>query len=671
MIRRPANFILSLGLLFLWACPETPPAYRFDKPSQAILLVTLDTTRADRLGQGDEGSATPNLDALARRGMFFTRAYTTVPATLPAHTSILSGTLPVDHTIHENGRYLPPDLKLIAPQLKEAGYQTAAFVSAYPLAARFGLARGFDVYVDPGKRPEKTATETTDDALRYLEAQKGDKLFLWVHYFDPHHPYQPPEPFKSRFADDPYTGEIAYMDREFGRLLAAFEKKFAEVDHHLIVVADHGEGLGEHGERFHGHLLYEGTMKVPLILAGTRLSPSVEEVQVSTMRVRDTIAQFAGQEGSQSLFHSLNHFIFMEAMKPFMQYGWSPQIAMLDGEIKYIRSTDMEIYDLAADPKESNNLAGSFKGNPMISRRMAAFGLPYQSGNNQELSYEERSIFASLGYFTDGAPLKTPRPWLKPADQIELLTQLDQASSLFVGEQYPEAIRVMEQILITDPENRSVLLRLGVAHSLLGREQEALRYFNRVAALAPESVDLRHYVGLHHFRFGQWERAATHLEWVLDRWPDKVEALECLAQIREKTGDSAGALAFYERAAHLKRDPALYIRKGLLCMQNRMTIDAIEAFREAERLAPAEFTHHLELGVCYFSISDYRNARQMLDLVPPDHPGYAMARFKRAQVSVLLKEADAHDQVREALAAANPQTAELIRNDDLLRPYLP
>src|ERR1700737_4441864 len=224
--------------------PETPPV----RPS--ILLVTLDTTRADAV----RPDVAPNFNSIARRGLRFTQAYTPVPQTLSPHCSIMTGLYPAGHGVHENGRYLSNHVPVLAEQLKAGGYRTAAFVSAFALARRFGLGRGFDVYDDqmPETLEERSSKETTDRALAYLARPSSQPVFLWVHYYDPHFPYTPPEPYRTRYAANPYLGEVAAMDEQLGRLLSAFRGA-------IIIVGDHGEGLGEHGEAQHGDLLYQAT----------------------------------------------------------------------------------------------------------------------------------------------------------------------------------------------------------------------------------------------------------------------------------------------------------------------------------------------------------------------------------------------------------------------------
>ncbi|MGB5294440.1 MAG: sulfatase, partial [Thermoanaerobaculia bacterium] len=367
--------LLATGLALLACGSETSESTSsgvrdpnvLEQPS--ILLITLDTTRADALGLEADKVDTPALDALAARGKVFSQAYATAPMTLPAHTSILTGLYPTEHGIRENGRRFADSERLLATRVERLGYKTAAFVSAFPLAAEFGLASGFDHYDDDfgADNAERPANETTDRALVFLKQEGARPLFVWVHYFDPHEPYEPPEPYRSRYPEDPYLGEISFMDRELGRLVEAFEARFDGNPHKILIAGDHGEGLGDHGETLHGNLLYQGVMRVPLMVVGTGISAGQVDQPVSTRRIFDTILDWAGgeQEG-RGLLRGIAETVLAEAAKPYLQYGWQPQVMAVDGSTKVIRSGDLEVYDLLSDPAESTNLQGQVEIDPKV-----------------------------------------------------------------------------------------------------------------------------------------------------------------------------------------------------------------------------------------------------------------------------------------------------------------
>ncbi|PYQ30203.1 MAG: hypothetical protein DMF57_15895, partial [Acidobacteria bacterium] len=300
-------------------------------------MITLDTTRADSIGPEAKEIDTLAFNALAARGRRFRQAYATVPQTLASHASMLTGLYPAGHGVHENGRYLSDRVPLLSERLHTAGYRTAAFVSAFALARRFGLARGFDVYDDqtPPRLAERRSAETTDRVLTYLSRPSSQPLFLWVHYYDPHYPYEPPEPFRTRFAKKPYLGEIAAMDEQMGRLVAAFEQRIAGPKA-IVIVGDHGEGLGEHGEAQHGNLLYQATMHVPLLLLGPGIAPGTTDAPVSIRRVFHTMLDWASLDAAKSLRGSDQEVVVGEAMKPFLDFGWLPQVMAIEGRFKTI-----------------------------------------------------------------------------------------------------------------------------------------------------------------------------------------------------------------------------------------------------------------------------------------------------------------------------------------------
>lgn len=663
----------SLALLCLtWAACSTPnpgPPEPTPKKLPSILLVTLDTTRADSTGLENDEVETPNLVALAERGLELTQAYTTAPTTLPAHASMLTGLYPSEHGIHENARYLGEDHVLLASRLKEKGYRTAAFVSGFPLAGQFGLSRGFDCYDDElAEAAERSAGETTERALAYLEARAAEPFFLWVHYFDAHDPYSPPDPFRSRYAESPYLGEIAYMDQELGRLVDAFESHVGEGPFKVLVAGDHGEGLGDHGEAQHGNLLYQGVMRVPLVVAGSDVAPGRRSDPVSVRRVFDTVLGWTGEESPYGFVDGEAEAVLGEAMKPYLQYGWHPQVMAVRGNLKVIRSGEIEVYDVEADPAEAVNLAGRVQLSPELQETIRGYRfLPAaEATEGSELSQDEREKLASLGYvdWQGGAVLRDDAP--SPKDMTHLFADLDAGSAFFVRREYGRAAAVFERILDEDPGNLMVVLRLAVASSFLGRDDRALKLFERARKIAPDSVDVTHYLGMHYFHLGRWDEAAELFEEALAKMPGRLPALESLARIYEGQGKLYEAVELLDRIVARKKDPSdEWLKLGELRMATAQTDGAIQAFEEARRLAPEGFSHYLELGVCYLANRQFAAARDVLDRVSPTHPGYPMALFKRAQVSVLLEEDDREERIRRAIELADSTTRPLIENERL------
>jgi arylsulfatase A-like enzyme/Tfp pilus assembly protein PilF len=665
--------LVSLAVTGLSCSPKaSQPEANADSPRPSILLVTLDTTRADSVGYESEAVETPALDALAARGLVFSQAWTTVPMTLPAHTSMLTGLYASEHGIRENSRFLDDDRTLLAERLRDAGYATAAFISGYPLKKRFGLARGFDHYDDEvGKgNSERAAGPTTERALAYLQSRPRGPVFMWVHYFDPHDPYEPPEPFRSRYPSSPYLGEIAAMDHELGKLLEAFEARNAGGESRILVVGDHGEGLGDHGEMLHGNLLYRGVMRVPMIAAGSGIRTGAVDTPVSVRRVFDTILAWAGLDSDFDLLAPDEEVVMGEALKPFLQYGWQPQVMAIRGDIKVIQAGETEVYDLRSNPAESDDLAGKVEIDREIAAAITSYALVPALDQASPGSLDEEIVqqLAVLGYvgWESPAPLREDAPI--PRNMTHLFDDLDQGAQLFATQDYEASIRVFERVLAEDRANFMVTVRLAVAYSLLGNEDRADELFARAEEIHPGSIDFQHYLAMHYFRFDRWDLAAPLFEKVLAATPRKLPALEALARIREGQGRFEDAAELIERIVDLKESPAAdWIRLGELEMAMTDTPGAIRAFEEARRLQGPAFDRYLELGVCYLAAHSYAAAAEALDLVPQNHPGYPMALFKRAQVSVLLGEPEWRERVRFAYDRADPDIRRLIENEPLFQ----
>ena len=672
---------------------QTAPLAKSGQAS--ILLITLDTTRADRLGIETDLVDTPNLTALAKRGVYFNQAYSVTPTTLPSHTSMLTGLYPADHNVRENGRVINKNLELLAELLKARGYNTAGFVSGFPLAGQFGLSRGFDHYDDAfvSDAAERSATGTTELALDWLKGKasstvktgptvktgstvKTGPTFMWVHYFDAHEPYQPPEPFLSQYPDAPYLGEIAYMDQELGRLLTAFEQQFQGQPFKIIVVGDHGEGLGDHGEVLHGNLLYQGTMRVPLIVAGSGIEAGISDRAVSVRQVFDTVLVWSGESRPGSLFGTLAEPVLAEALKPYMQYGWQPQfMAVLNG-IKVISSGDTEIFDVISDPEEANDLDSQVEPDPVIWDALEAYSIralvdhdqQQQDQERQTLSQDALDKLASLGYVGSSGSPKVRDDAPNPRDMVYLFHDMDIGAGLFIQKNYVAAIPVFTRILDADPNNFMAALRLAVAYSVTGNDLQAQKLFDRAKAIDPSSIDLRHYHAMHYLKTEQWELAQPLFESVLAQAPERIPALAGLTKVYASQGEFKKALAVLERIVKIKDSPGQeWARIGQLRMALRDTKGAIRAFEVAQTMQLEEFRFNLELGMLYMADQQFNQAATSLERVSKLHPAYPTALFKRAQASMLMRESDREKRVRHAWLQADKTTRPLIEAEPLFR----
>lgn len=661
------------GLLLIAASCGREEAPRAQQPW--ILLITLDTTRADAL----RPDVAPVFTRLAEAGRRFSAAQATVPETLPSHASIMTGLYPGGHGVHENGRFVPESHPLLAEELQKAGYHTSAVVSAYVLARRFGLARGFDLYDDVLEEgtTERRATEATDRALIHLKAASGagaKPAFFWVHYFDAHAPYAPPAPYDAAFPDEPYLGEVAYADAEMGRLIDAFRTAAAAAGREaaVIVTSDHGEGLGDHGEAQHGHLVYQSTMHVPLVVAGPRVAAGGVATPVSTRRLFHTLLDWAGRPSGDSLLAQdvTAEVVLGEAMKPFLQYGWQPQIMAVDGTQKAILAGPVEVYDLAADPTEANDLRTG--ATLPAAMREALDGYPVPSpaaaASTTPLDADARAKLASLGYVGATTAPVVRRDAPRPVDMVHLFPVLDQASTLFVQERWEPVIPLLRRILAADPNHLDATMRLATAQSALGQDAQALETFRKAMALAPDSPDVTLYLALHYAKGPRWTQAVPLLEQVLAGNPERLPALETLSVLRERQGNLADSLTLLRRVFDL-RDPTPVeaVRYGRTAMALQQTDQAIWGFERARAVQGPAFMHDLELGVLYMAARRLEDARAALDRLPSTHPDWPMVLFKRAQVSVLLNEPDRAARIEAARRGADATTRALIANERLFR----
>ncbi len=675
-MRLPVSFcgasVLLVGMLLPSAgCSEeqAPPP-----PPPWILLVTLDTTRADAMSS----TLTPAFEAVARAGRRFTRAHATVPETLPSHTSMMTGLYPGGHQIHENGRFLSTSQTVLAGELKKAGYTTGAVVSAFVLAKRFGLARGFDVYDDemPEGASERDAAATTDRAIAHVKTLGADTpAFLWAHYFDAHAPYTPPAAHLTAAGGRPYLGEVAFVDAQMGRLITAFTAAAAGAGREaaVIVTSDHGEGLGDHGEAQHGNLVYQSTMHVPLVMSGPGVSAGEEDTPVSTRRVFHTIMDWAGRASPESLRAPAiaPEVVLGEAMKPYLQYGWQPQIMAVDGTQKAILAGRTEVYDLATDPGETTDLKTAATLPASIRTAMDDYPVPSlaaPAAAPSVLDAEAKQKLASLGYVSATATPAVRKDAPRPVDMAHLFPVIDEASGLFVQQRYAQVIPLLQKILKADPNHLDATMRLATAHSALGQDGQALAAFTRAQTLAPESQDVTLYLALHHAKGARWPQAVPLLEAVLAKTPERLPALETLAMLREREGNRAESLALFRRVFALRPPTGVEaMRFGQLAMSLGQTDQAIWAFERARAAQGRAFVGDLELGVLYLAAKRLTEARDALDRIPSSHPDYPMVLFKRAQVSVLLNEPDKADRIAAAKRGADATTRPLIANERLFR----
>src|SRR4051812_13300088 len=542
---------------------------------QNVLLVTIDTLRADALSAYGGPAQTPNIDRLAAHGARFTFAHAHTVVTLPSHTSILSGLLPYEHGIRDNSGFrVKAGTPTLATRLKPLGFATGAFVGGFPLTKRFGLTPGFDVYDDqmPEMRgaieismPERRADLVVSRAVEWIGKQDG-KFFAWVHVYDPHSPYRPPDEFASRYAQQPYYGEVAFVDRSLGPLfdrLSALSRPTL-----VIVTADHGESLGEHGELTHGMFAYEPTLRVPLIIAevqGTQKARDAAAVVVDTAvrhidvvpTVLDAIAapRDAALSGT-SLLPVVNDGdrgdrpAYFEAMTYNLVRGWAPLRGVLQARGKYIDLPIPELYDLAADAAEQNNVIGTQRDRAQVmTHLLRGFNTAAPNRPGQETA-EAAAALRSLGYVSGSAATKAA---YTEADDPKRLAPLDndlhKATEFTQQGRRDEAIAMLQSVIDRRPDTADAYLSLAYAYWEGGQPQPAIDVLERGLRAGAPDRDIRIRLGLYLAEsHADSRRAIALLEGMS---AEDVEALNGLGVAYGDAGRPADAVRTFDRVLAL------------------------------------------------------------------------------------------------------------------------
>ena len=484
----------ALLIAFCSACTKGPSQQAAPTPAtRHLLLITIDTLRADRVGAyGYRSARTPAIDKLAARGARFDSAFSSAPITLTSHATIMTGRYPPGHGARHNGMRLDPAVPTIADALRQAGFATAAFVAAFPLDRRFGLTKGFQTYSDRMPRgpqgrlaSERAGHVVGDEAIAWLNDHRAGPFFLWVHLFEPHAPYG--DPSDHRPVGERYDDEVAEADRQVARLVEALEKESAST---LIAVAsDHGEAFGEHGEISHSVFVYDTTLRVPLVIVGPGIAASVIHGAVGLVDLAPTLlgqlgpikfdsdgidlrAALAGGEPAA-------RELYAESFAPLLDFGWSPLRAIRAGDLKYIAAPTPELYRVSVDAAEQQNLAEKEKTQAASLDDRVQRISPATLAAARPQDPEAAARLQALGYTSGGpAPIAGARP--DPKDRRELAAQIAQVTS---GELDGPALRqALEHILAKDPANPQAHVRLGYVLIDAGQCPAAERHFKQAIA---------------------------------------------------------------------------------------------------------------------------------------------------------------------------------------------
>lgn len=565
----------------------------------SLVVITLDTTRWDMLGiSGSPLAETPFLDAWARGGTVFTDASTAAPVTLPAHCSLFTGLYPTRHGVHDNNSYRLPDrVRTLAEVLREAGYQTAAVVGAAVLDRASGIDQGFDVFDDLTgggsllQIAERSAREVTERAQQVLQRLQPDRpYFLWVHFFDPHAPYQPPDAFrvawKQRIRQEPrlreepmdrilYRAEIEYVDSQLSHLLGPLGQLPSPPL--VVLAADHGESLGEHREATHGTFLYQSTMHVPLVIHHASLPARRLSQPVSLVDVLPTLLDLLDQpplptqgvslapllRGQASADALEGRDLFLETRRSYHEFGWCWLEGIRRGPLKFIEAPRPELYDLERDPAELQDLLRGNRGKAQqwtLALRELAAGDAITEAEARSTARDDEVLLAALGYLSTRTGAPAHRSGLPdPKDLVYLIELRDQALSYLAAGRFDRARSQIERLLDENPDPMvgSVLMALCVSYEAelagAGEAGEALRtrcvdWWRRVVERDPENLLFRHNLAMAHLRRGDHDAGLAELERCLRINPTDAETLLQLGQEFAQRGESRRAREYLEQA---------------------------------------------------------------------------------------------------------------------------
>lgn len=679
MTRRPLPWIvLAISILALPHCNRNPESIA----PQDIILISVDTLRADALGfRGNTRVRTPFLDSLAARGTVFTHAHAHNVVTLPSHTNILTGLYPWQHGVRDNAGFtLEAKHVTIATRLREAGFATGAFVSAFPLDSRYGLDRGFDVYDDsyPASTnaldfavQERPGSETLERAASWWHSSAGRKRFLFVHLYEPHAPYLPPPPFRDEYRNDPYLGEVAATDAMLARTLGPLLE--ASPNALVIVTADHGEALGDHGEKTHGLFAYESTLAVPLLVLDPAHAAAVDNRYVRHIDIVPTILARAGiaappELKGRSLFAEGDPgYTYFEALSASLNRGWAPLVGAIEGGRKLIELPVPELYDLPSDPKELQNRYAEERRSVTAIRTKLRADAPAGAASRQNVGSEEQATLLSLGYLSGTSSKTTYTAADDPKNLISIDNELHEAIAAYQAgdlanalkhaksivaaqpdmeiaqqmlafflaqnERPDEAIHVLERRVQTGRANDATRIRLGLLLSETGRAREAIALLRPFADRT--DPDLLNAYGIALADDGDIPGAVRTFERILATDAANARAYQNLGIVALRANQNERARGYLEKSLALSPNLPLALNAlGVVEARKGNMNAAIDHWTRAVNLDPAQFDALFNLGMVAANTGRPDVARKALrdylDRAPAAR--YAAERAQAAEV---------------------------------------
>ena len=628
-------------LLFLGLSPTAAQA---EAPN--IILITVDTTRADRMGfLGSKLNATPNLDALAKQGVVFELAYSQAPLTPVSHATIFTGTYPQFHTVTDFGHPLPSLLPSVPEILQKSGYHTAAFVSSLILDPKANMAPGFDRgfdYFDAGfhqKRGpgetrynsiERRAGDVVAHAITWLSKNRASPFFIWVHLYDPHAPYDPPVPFDKQFKD-PYDGEIAYADSALGKLFAYLRQRGLYDRALVAVMSDHGESLGAHGESMHGIFLYDETIHVPLlfklpgeVLGGRRVVARVRLVDVAPTLLSMLSLPLPPTFQGESLVRLMKPGAkparelpaYAETDYPHRAFGWSALRSLRTGKYLFVRAPKRELYDESLDKSAQHDLAAA---SPAVTAtlqsqldefhdRTSSFN---EKSDQKTLTSEQSENLAALGYASSNAtgPSQDPLQGADPKDKIQISNVLHQGMIAVEDGRYAEAIPLLQQVVDDSPLISAAQMQLGVALARVRRYPQAITALRKAVELLPDSTPAQYELGLALFETGAWKESVPYFEFVAKKRPKFPDAQYSLASVYARTQRVPEAVELLRNV--LAADPQHFrgnLLLGRILSLQHQPEEALPYLKQAASSDPTNFEAHAFLADAYDALGDSQSA---------------------------------------------------------------
>jgi len=596
-----------------------------------VLVITIDTLRADHLGcYGYDKIRTPNIDSLARDGARFERAYTPVPITLPSHTVIFTGTFPTASGIHDfSANRLSAQTITLAALLKDRSYTTGAVVASAVLDSRFGLNRGFDFYYDHFDfnrlqesnldEMERPANVVTDLALDWLRQNAGKRFFFWLHLYDPHYPYVPPAPYNMEYRANPYDGEIAFADAQLGRVLQ-FLKTKGLYDRTIIVLSgDHGEGLGEHGEKTHGFFIYNSTLHVPLVVHAPGLRPRIVSAPVSTADVMPTLleelkmpvpSQVQGlsfvklMEGKES-DPATSRGIYGETFLPRLHFNWSELRGFRFSRYKFIEAPEPELYDLEKDPGELQNLYPNKKAVASEMRRKLTDFIQANTPKKEQAEsmpldpalMERLAALGYAGFSGGGKPAAKAATLPDPKDRIQVYELISAGMSDGQHGRYEESIQKLTEALKTEPNSTAVNYLLGLDYYRIHDYAKAVDRLKQVLQLSPDYSLAAFHLGLSLGRMGQVDDAIAAFQRALELDATNFSAAYDLGQMYVQKNQPDRAIAAFRQSVSVNPDYLQgRVALGELLLYQSQVDEAVSQLRAAVQIAPDNPQVHAALA---------------------------------------------------------------------------